>query len=217
MHLYTYDPAPNPKRVGYVIQYKGIEIPTTQIDLTKKEQFSETFKAINAGCTVPTLTMDDGRTLCSTIAIAKYIDSRFPEKPLFGRDIEEEAEIIDWVNRLHADGFNPIGEILRNGSKAFKDRPLPGQVPLAQIPELVERGHIRINEFWRTMNTHLANRDYVVGDQPSMADIDLASICDFYEWIALFFKDETFEIPAEHEHLNSWRHRFMEVLGGASR
>ena len=38
MHLYTFDPAPNPRRLTLFLAYKGIELPTTQVDLMKGEQ-----------------------------------------------------------------------------------------------------------------------------------------------------------------------------------
>ena len=46
MKLYTFDPAPNPARLGMFMQYKGITLDTVQIDLGAEEQLSEAYLAI---------------------------------------------------------------------------------------------------------------------------------------------------------------------------
>lgn len=210
MHLYTYDPAPNPKRITYVLQYKGIEIPTTQIDLAKLEQFSDEFKAVNERCSVPALKLDDGRVLCSALAIAQYIDNQYPDKPIFGRDPIEQAEITDWTHRLFIDGYTPIQDMLRNRSKAFENRAVVGRINVPQIPDLIARGKMRLDDFWQVMDEHLADREFIVTDIPTMADIDLFCLCEFSSWV----KEQ---VPPEATHLQRWLHRFKEVMAGVSR
>ena len=61
MKLYTYDPAPNPKRLQMFIDYKGIDIDTVQVDMMKQEQLGEDYKSINPLGTVPALVLDDAR------------------------------------------------------------------------------------------------------------------------------------------------------------
>ena len=41
MKLYTYDPAPNPRRLALFMKYKGIELDTAQIDIGTAEQLGE--------------------------------------------------------------------------------------------------------------------------------------------------------------------------------
>ena len=47
MKLYTFDAAPNARRVTLFMQYKGIEIETTQIAMMEKEQLGDDYKKIN--------------------------------------------------------------------------------------------------------------------------------------------------------------------------
>lgn len=63
MHLYTFDPAPNPARLTMFMDYKGIAIDTTQIDLGKEEQLGPAYRAIVPEATVPALVLDDGTVL----------------------------------------------------------------------------------------------------------------------------------------------------------
>jgi len=210
MHLYTYDPAPNPKRVGYVLQYKGITVPTTQIDLSKGEQFSTDFTALNQGCTVPVMKLDDATVLCSALSIAQYLDSQYSEKPLFGRNAVESAQVTDWVGRIAFDGFIPVAEMLRNYGKSFNDRAVPGRVKVPQIPALVERGKLRLDAFWQTMDNHLEGCEFVVTDVPTMADIDLYCVCEFSNWV----KES---VPENASHLQRWMHNFKTLLEGSAR
>src|SRR5690606_35257659 len=128
-------------------------------------------KAINPACTVPVLELDDGVRLTDTIAIARYLDHCFPTRPLFGNTPLEEAQVLGWCHRLFLEGFVPVAEVLRNQGEFFTDRALPGTAPVAQIPALVERGRQRIATFWAMLHAHLQGREFMVGQQPSMADL----------------------------------------------
>ncbi|MBT7663416.1 MAG: glutathione S-transferase, partial [Rhodospirillaceae bacterium] len=62
MKFYDCSTAPSPRRVRIFIAEKGLDIETVNIDMRKGEQMSEEFRAINPGCTVPALVLDDGTT-----------------------------------------------------------------------------------------------------------------------------------------------------------
>ena len=46
MHLYTFDAAPNPARLKMFMDYKGIALNSTQINLGTAEQLGEDYRAI---------------------------------------------------------------------------------------------------------------------------------------------------------------------------
>ena len=94
MKLYTYDPAPNPRRLALFMQYKGIEIETVQVDMMKAEQLAEEYRQINPQCTVPALQLDDGNVLCEVIGICMYLEGLYPDKPLLGSTALEKAQVI---------------------------------------------------------------------------------------------------------------------------
>ena len=70
MKLYTFDPAPNPARLGMFMQYKGITLDTVQIDLGAEEQLGEAYMAIVPEATVPALMLDDGTVAYETAALS---------------------------------------------------------------------------------------------------------------------------------------------------
>ena len=183
MHLYTFSKAPNPKRLSYFLKFKGIELSTNEVDINKGEHFNDTFKAINPDSTLPALALDDGTVLTDTIAICVYLESQYPDTPLFGTNANEYAQVIGWSHKLYIDGFMAIAEILRNQGDFFKNRAIPGRVNIPQIPDLIERGKTRLDAFWFNMNEHLSDKDYIVGKQLTMADIDCYVICGFAAWV----------------------------------
>ena len=105
MHLYSFDAAPNPARLKMFMDYKGIAIETTQIDLGKEEQLGEAYRAIVPEATVPALVLDDGSVLCAVIAIVHYLEAMYPERPLLGRNPEVRAHILNWNHRVFTDQF----------------------------------------------------------------------------------------------------------------
>ena len=68
MKLYTYEMAPNPKRLALLLAYKGVDIEKETVDLgAPREQLSEAYRAINPSCTVPCLVLDDGTVMTETV------------------------------------------------------------------------------------------------------------------------------------------------------
>ncbi len=206
MKLYTFDVAPNPRRVALLLKHKGIELDTVQVDLMKKEQFHPEFSQLNPSCTVPTLQLDSGEVLCDVIAINLYLDDLYPQSSVFGCSALERAKIIALCQRIYVDGLAAVAEVLRNGSEVFKDRALPGPLAVPQIPALVERGNLRITAFYDAMDTELAGRDFLVGEALSQADIDLYVVLGFCGWVKR-------DIPEQCGTLRSWYQMMKRHFG----
>ncbi|WP_372778560.1 glutathione S-transferase family protein [Litorivivens sp.] len=203
MKLYTYDIAPNPRRLTMFLQYKGIDIDTQQIDLGKKEQFSDSYRAINPDCSVPALVLDDGTALVDVVSICLYLESLHPEKALFGQSDLERAQVVGWMHRLYMNGLTAIADMLRNQGDMFKDRALPGPGIVKQIPELIGRGRQRLDTFFNSMDEVCAERDYLVGDALSQADIDLLAVCEFASWVKVSVPESCTDLKAYLDRVRS--------------
>jgi glutathione S-transferase len=183
MKLYTYDPAPNPQRLTYFLAHKGIEIETVQIDMMGNEQLSDEYQAVNPLGTLPALILDDGTVLTEVIGICAYLEALHPEKPLLGTTPLEKAQVLSWDHKLFNSLMMAVAEALRNGTQAFENRALPGPLDVPQIAELVERGKLRLNHAWPSLNDELQGRDWLVGDTMTLADIDLMICGGFSRWV----------------------------------
>lgn len=203
MKLYTFPTAPSPQRVHLFLQEKGIEIPFEMVDMRAKAQLSDEYKAVNARGTVPALVLDDDTVISEVVAICAYLEAAYPDKPLLGSSPKQRALICEWDHRVEMECLMAIADALRNSSEAFKDRALPGALDLAQIPELVTRGVIRLKAFLQVLDTQLSNNQFVAGDEFSVADITAFVSVSFARWIKV-------EIPEELAHLQRWRKEIAE-------
>ncbi|PCJ90581.1 MAG: glutathione S-transferase [Porticoccaceae bacterium] len=197
MKLYTFPPAPNPKRLNIFLLEKEISIETEIVDLMAGEHRREPFLSINRHGTVPALVLDDGTVMTEVIGILSYLEALYPKTPLLGTDPLFRAQILSWDHRCFVEGFTGVAEALRNSAEAFAGRALPGPVAYEQIDELVERGRKRIQTFYRVLDEHLDGRHFMVGDTFTMADIAAYVFVDFSGWVK-----ET--IPKECGHLAVW-------------
>ena len=182
------------------IAEKGLDIPTTEVNLREREQQGETFLKLNPFATVPVLELDDQTRLVTTAGCRAYLESAFPSPPLLGRDAAEKGRVADLVWRIETDGFMAVAECFRNTAKGMQDRALPGQHAYAQIPALAERGRARVERFFPVLANLLDKQAFFAGDNLSAADIDAFILIEFAKWIKL-------EPPAACGNLLRWHER----------
>lgn len=209
MKLYTYDPAPSPQRLTHFMRYKGIEIDTQQIDMMGGEHLSEEYRAIVPERTVPALVLDDGTVLAEVIGICTYLEALYPEKPLLGATALEKGLVSCWDHKVLTMLFMAVAEALRNSSPGFKGRALPGPLDLEQIPALAERGKLRLQWGWEQFDRFLGDgRQFLAGDNISLADIDLSVCAGFSGWVKC-------SPPEELGNLHGYLDRVSTELGKA--
>jgi glutathione S-transferase len=180
MKLYDFARAASPRRVRIFLAEKGVSVPTVEVNLIEKAQFSDEFRRVNPDCTVPALELDDGTMLCESVAICRYFEELFPEPPLFGRDPRERALVEMWNRRIEFQGYLRTADILRNSEPRFADRGLPGvEGGVPQIPELAERGRRALQRLYPHLDSELAGREYIAGTTYTVADITALVTVDF--------------------------------------
>lgn len=174
MKLYIAPYAPNPRRATMVLAEKGVtDIELVQVDLPKGEHREAAFRAKSPLAQVPTLELDDGRTLTESRAICLYLESLYPEPNLFGRDAFERAEIEMWDRRMELGFAMPLMMWVRHGS------PLLAAVEKDQTPEMAafyERAAMRMAKW---LDGELASRAWIAGERFTIADITAACGMDF--------------------------------------
>ena len=206
MKLFTYDPAPNPRRLALFLQYKGITLDSQQVDLGAAEQLQERYRQLVPACTVPALQLDDGTVLTEVIGICTYLEGLHQDKPLLCTTLLEKAQVISWDHRLFLTISLAVAGMLRNRSKAFVNRALPGPLDVPQIPELVERGKLQLAYILPQLDRELGTRPWLAGSSFTFADIDLLVGIDFMAWVRE-------SIPEECTHLRAWYDRAKAELG----
>ncbi|WP_213762962.1 glutathione S-transferase [Caballeronia sp. dw_19] len=196
--LYESKGSPNARRVRIFIAEKGIDIPMNPVDLGAKEQFSDSYRAINPRSQVPALALADGPVITEVLAIWRYLEEAYPQSPLLGTTAESKALVTMWERRAELDGFAPVMEGVRNAVAGLKGRALSGPHAYDQIPELVERSKQRVANFFSDFNVRLETVRFVAGDEFSAADITTLVTVDFAT------NALKMPIPAEHAAFRRW-------------
>src|SRR5262245_22789838 len=165
MKLYDGGRAPNPRRVRVFLAEKGISVPLEPVDLGAMAQKSETFAAVNPLQRVPALVLDDGTVITESIAICRYFEALKPDPPLFGRGALETARVEMWNRRLELHLLFPVSHVFRHSHPAMAKMEVP------QVPAWADANKPRIAAFLEIFDRELADRQFVTGDQYSVADI----------------------------------------------
>jgi glutathione S-transferase len=182
MRFFDCKTAPSPRRVRIFIAEKGITVETVAVDLRSKEQLDPDFRSINPHCTVPVLELDDGTRLTTTAGIWRYLEAAYPDPALMGKTPKQRGVIADLQWHIEMNGFMAMAEFLRNSAPAMKGRALTGPHDYEQIPELADRGRLRVQRFLEEIDQIISTKPYIAGDQFSIADIDLLVFIEFAAW-----------------------------------
>lgn len=191
--------APNPRRVRMFMAEKGLldQAEFIELDLQKGENLTPQFKALNPMKKVPVLELDDGSTICETMAICRYFEELHPDTtPLLGRNALEKAQVEQWLRWIEFYFFLPTGMCFQHTSGYFKDRMTP-------VPEWGEQCREGAQKFFHFLNKHLEGREFIVGDSLTAADINALTTIDFNKVIKL-------GIEPDQTHLQAWYDRISQ-------
>jgi len=174
MKLYTYSGAPNPRRVHIYLAEKGIEIPFEQVDVMKRASRTPEFLSrVNSMGGIPVLELDDGSHIAESIAICRYFEVEQPDPPLFGVSAREQAIVEMWTRRIELNFMMPVGMVWIHGS------PLTKGVVKEQLPEMAEQNQTAVRRYFKFLDRHLEQNDFLAGDGFSIADIVALCTMDF--------------------------------------
>ncbi|PWI49799.1 glutathione S-transferase [Rhizobium phaseoli] len=179
LQFYQSNGSPNSRRVRIYLAERGISVTTVPIDLGAKEQFSDSYKAINPRQVVPTLVLADGTSIGEVPAIIRYLDEAYNDNPIGGTTPAEKALVTMWERRVELEGFAVVMEIVRNKVAGLAGRALSGPHAYDQIPAIVERGKLRLRDFFADLEERLAANQFVAGERFSTADITALVTIDF--------------------------------------
>lgn len=195
MKIYETKTAPNPRRVRMFMEEKGLldKVEFVQIDLLKGENLTPEYAARNPMKKVPVMELDDGTCIAETMAICRYFEESYPERPLLGNSPLQKAHIEQWLRWIEYYFFMPTGMCFQHSSGYFKDRMNP-------VKEWGEECRLTIEKFFHFLDKELANRDYICGDDFTAADINAFTTVDFN-------KVNNIRIKPEQANLKAWYDR----------
>jgi glutathione S-transferase len=182
--------APNPRRVRIFLAEKGIAVAFEEVDLMKGALKSEEMTRLNPMQRVPILVLDDGTTISETMAICRYFEETKPEPALFGHSAIGRANVEMWNRRME------LG-LLTHVSQAFRHtHPAMAHLEVPQVKEWGEANLARIPKMLDYFDGELKGRQFMAGDQYSVADITALCAVDFMKVVRLSLDG--------HENLRRW-------------
>ena len=199
MKLYDFAMAPNARRVRVFAAEKGLEIEKISIDLGKREQMQDAYRAVNPRLAVPALLLDDGTLITESEAICRYLEELHPQPPLFGSGPLGKATVTMWHRRVELEGLQAVADGARNSIEFFAGRALAGAVDFEQIPALAERGKRRVDLFYDMLEERLATSEFIAGDDYSIADICALVACDFAKVLKIRVGDDRAHLKRWHD------------------
>jgi glutathione S-transferase len=193
MKLYCFGESGNAYKCALALTLSGLEWEPVFVDFFKGEARSPAFRAINEMGEVPVL-VDGDTTLTQSGVILDYISSKTGK--LGGRSAAERREVLRW---LFWDNHKLSTQI---GTTRFLMNFLPpDKRPEAVIPFLQGR----LKAAYTILNDHLAGRDWVVGDAPTIADL---SLCGY-----LYYPEPYGFDRMDWLHVDSWLDRIAALPG----
>lgn len=166
---------PNPRMVRMFAAERGIELPSTRIDLRAGENRQPPYLAKNPAGQMPALELDDGFVLAEITAICEYLDETAASGPsLIGADAQQRAETRMWTRRIDLYIVEPLTAGFRyaEGLKMFQSR-------MHCIPQAADDFKAIAQQKLAWLDGQIAGRAFVCGDRLTMADILLFAFLDF--------------------------------------
>ena len=189
MRLYGFPPSPNTWKVRAVAAHIGLPLELEFVDLSKGQQQTPEYLALNPTGRAPVL-VDGDFILWESNAIMQYLADRTPNR-LWPNDARARADIMRWQSWQLAhwdkEGCEPL--IIERLVKKFLNLGTPEMA-------VVAKGMESFNREARVLDAHLAKQSHLVGTEVTLADFSVAA--------PLFYAKEA-ELPvAPYQHLRDW-------------
>jgi glutathione S-transferase len=183
MKLYEFAPAPSAIRVSIFLGELNLNIERVHVDIRGGENLSEQFKRKAVNGKIPFLELDDGTTICESVAICRYLEATTVVKSsLFGDTPWEQAQVEMWHRVVEFQGLVPAMQAFRNISGLFKDR--------ENIVEAWgEESRQRLIDFLPTLDKQLATNNYIAGNTFSIVDITAFCMINFIHVLKIELDD----------------------------
>ncbi len=197
MKIYDAAIAPNPRRVRWVMAEKGInDIEVVAVSIPEGEHKRPEYLAKAGLPNLPMLEMDDGTAITESLAICRYLESRYPEPNLFGRDPREIAIIEMWTRRAELMVAMPFMLGVRLGHPGFAALETPA-------PDVAAWNQRTGLSALKVLEGRLAESPWLAADRLTIADIVAFIGIDFARIVRL-------RPPEELTHLNRWLEAMRE-------
>ena len=181
--LYTFT-TPNGRKASIMLEEVGLDYQVHSIDITKGEQFSPEFVAINPNSKIPAIVDRQAElTIFESGAILIYLAEKTGK--FLSQEPKQRFQTVEWL-MFQMGSVGPMFGQYNHFNKFAQEK----------IPYAIERYQKETLRLYDVLNTQLTKTEYVSGDDYSIADMAI------YPWIAAYqFMELTLD---NHTQLKSW-------------
>jgi glutathione S-transferase len=168
MRLYHHPFSSNARRAVMTAMELNTPVELVLVDLPKREQRQPAFLARNPAGRVPVL--EDGSIILpESHAIMLYLVAQAADQTLYPSDLAGQAQVNRWMFWCSAH-FQPAISVL-NWELFVKKVAGLGEPDAAEIA----RGERLVGEVASLLDSHLASREWVAGNNMTLADLSIAT------------------------------------------
>lgn len=165
MKLYETAMTPSCKRVNIFLKEIGGDVERVALNVRDGDNLADSFKQKSVNGKVPVLELDDGTTICESVAICRYFDEEFSnDLNLFGGNQRERAQVEMWHRVVEFQGLYAAFQAFRNISAIYKDRE-------NCVKEWGEESKSRVLTFLPVLDKRLGESEFIASDQYTIVDI----------------------------------------------
>ncbi|MEM8673391.1 MAG: glutathione S-transferase C-terminal domain-containing protein [Cyanobacteria bacterium P01_G01_bin.67] len=165
--LYTFT-TPNGRKASIMLEEVGLDYAVHTIDISKDDQFTPEYVAINPNSKIPAIVDRDAEiTVFESGAILIYLAEKTGK--LLSSETKQRMQTIEWL-MFQMGGVGPMF-----GQYNHFNRYAPEKIPYA-----IERYEKETLRLYEVLNTQLAKTEYISGNDYTIADIAI------YPWIAAY-------------------------------
>ncbi|EMB9228709.1 glutathione S-transferase [Vibrio harveyi] len=165
MKLYETAVTPSCKRVSIFLKEIGGEVERIALNVRGGDNLSEPFKSKSVNGKVPLLELDDGTTICESVAICRYLDEAFEnDLALFGANQLERAQVEMWHRVVEFQGLYTAFQAFRNITAIYQDRE-------NCVAAWGDESKSRVLEFLPILDKRLSESEHIATDNFTIVDI----------------------------------------------
>jgi GSH-dependent disulfide-bond oxidoreductase len=180
--LYSFT-TPNGRKASIMLEEVGLPYNVHKIDITKNDQFTPEFVAINPNSKIPAIIdQETGITVFESGAILIYLAEK--TEKLLPSDQKGRFQVIEWL-MLQMGSVGPMFGQLNHFKKYAPEK----------IPYAIERYEKETLRLYGVLDKQLTDKEFICGEY-SIADIAT------YPWVAIYdFQGLSLD---NHPHLKRW-------------
>ncbi len=181
-------PRSSARRCYWLMEELGLAYETVEVDFQKNEQKSPEYLKLNPNGRIPTM-VDGEFVLWESIAINTYLAEK-NNSDLCGVTLEERALVAQWNfwSAIHL--YGPFEVLILQQYRKTPDS------------EATIAARAEIPEYLTILNNHLQNKEYMVGNHFTLADITAATVVIMSSFV-------NYDISS-YQHIGAWVKRLSE-------